>query len=88
MKIRLHLWLLITVVWSVILPASAYNFQVDGIYYDINWAEVTVTNETGGINSNSYSGEVVIPSSVIYEGREYSVTSIGNYAFDSCSGLT
>ena len=37
---------------------------------------------------NEYSGEVVIPESVIYEGNTYNVTSIDNYAFALCSGLT
>ncbi len=88
MKSHLHQWILVAVTLLGMLPASAYDFQVDGIYYDINGEEVTVTNETGGSNSNSYSGELVIPSSVTYEGKEYSVTSIGNGAFDYCSGLT
>ena len=38
--------------------------------------------------SNEYSGTVVIPVSVTYNGSTYSVTSIGEYAFSGCSGLT
>ena len=38
--------------------------------------------------SNEYSGNVVIPSSVVYNGNTYSVTSIGNSAFYECYGLT
>ena len=38
--------------------------------------------------SDEYSGNVVIPSSVVYNGNTYSVTSIGWRAFFSCSGLT
>ena len=38
--------------------------------------------------SNEYSGNVVIPSSVVYNGNTYSVTSIGYEAFRGCSGLT
>ena len=37
---------------------------------------------------NEYSGNVVIPSSVEYQGNTYSVTSIGYYAFFYCTGLT
>ena len=88
MKIRLHLWFVFVVVLLGILPVSAYDFQVDGIYYNINGEEVTVTNETGESNSNSYSGDVVIPSSVSYEGKSYSVTSIGEYAFQNCFHVT
>ena len=37
---------------------------------------------------DEYIGNVVIPSKVTYEDEEYSVTSIGNYAFYDCSSLT
>lgn len=39
-------------------------------------------------NTDVYSGDVVIPSSVEYNGQTYSVTSIGNYAFWNCQTLT
>lgn len=38
--------------------------------------------------SNRYSGDVVIPSSFTYEGKEYQVTEIGYYAFNYCKELT
>ena len=38
--------------------------------------------------SNRYSGDVVIPSSFTYEGKEYQVTKIGSYAFNYCPKLT
>ena len=34
------------------------------------------------------TGALVIPSTVTYNGTTYSVTSIGNYAFEYCSSLT
>ena len=59
--------------------------EIDGIYYNLipkgHVAEVTS-------NPNYYIGSVVIPEKVTYEGTEYSVTSIGVYAFYECSGLT
>ena len=39
-------------------------------------------------NSDEYSGNVVIPESVTYDGKDYSVTSIGSYAFYYCNNLT
>ena len=38
--------------------------------------------------SNEYSGNVVIPESVTYNGKTYSVTSIGRDAFTNCTSLT
>lgn len=39
-------------------------------------------------NYDEYTGNVVIPESVVYEGNTYSVTSIGYQAFRGCSDLT
>ena len=77
---------------ALLLPATAtaYNFEVDGIYYNINGNEVTVTYK-GYYESdyqNDYSGNVTIPATVTYNGTTYSVTSIGYGAFYGCSGLT
>ena len=72
----------------LLLPATAtaYDFEVDGIYYNINGNEATVTD--GGSYSNRYSGSVAIPATVTYNGTTYSVTSIGESAFSWCMGLT
>ena len=71
------------------LSVSAYDFSAENddgvtIYYntiDDNSVEVTR-------NNNSYSGSVVIPSVVIYNGKNYNVTSIGYSAFSGYSDLT
>ena len=72
--------------------ASAEDFEVDGIYYNIlSTEDKTVEVTYRGSYSSSYdeySGNVVIPSSVIYNGNTYSVTSIGGWAFYDCSSLT
>ena len=34
-----------------------------------------------------YEGDIVIPEKVLYNGQEYSVTGVSNYAFAFCSGL-
>ena len=73
--------------------ATAHDFEVDGIYYNITDA----TNKTVAVSyrgsysdsySNEYTGSVVIPESVTYNGKTYSVTSIGGDAFYGCTGLT
>lgn len=66
----------------------AYDFYASGIVCDINWNGTSVTVTYVDDNYGSYSGDVTIPSSVIYDNKTYSVTSIGNYAFYRCSSLT
>ena len=68
----------------------AHDFEVDGIYYDSSGKTVAVTYRGSYYDfySNEYSGSVTIPESVTYNGTTYSVTSIGDNAFRSCSGLT
>ncbi len=70
--------------------ATAHDFKVDGIYYKINDNEAAVTfrGQYYYSFSNEYSGSVVIPATVTYDGTTYPVTSIGDEAFNSCSGLT
>lgn len=71
------------------LSASAYDFEYNGIYYNITDAssrKVEVTYKD--TNYNSYSGSVSIPMSVTYNGYTYSVTAIGNDAFTQSTGLT
>ena len=81
-----------TLLLALPLLASAYDCQVDGIYYNLipkgNVAEVTYQKFENGFYHSDYSGDVVIPEKFTYEGVEYSVTSIGNYAFYGCTGLT
>ena len=46
---------------------------------------VTVAGYPSG---NEPTGDLTIPESVTFRGCPYPVTSIGNWAFDGCSGLT
>lgn len=71
----------------------AYDFEVDGIYYNYNdgsdGASVSVARgNSSGFTNYSYTGDVVIPPSVTYNGKTYSVTAIGYHAFSSCSYVT
>jgi hypothetical protein len=62
----------------------AHDFELDGIFFNINGDEAAVTfkGESSRDYSNEYYGDVVIPSSVTYEGKTYKVTEIERYAFD------
>lgn len=87
-----HLFKL-TLLLALLLPttATAYDFEVDGIYYNIinsNEAAVTYIYEERSFGYSDYSGNVIIPSSVTHNGTTYSVTSIGSDAFCYSRGLT
>ena len=75
--------LILSVFFSI--SASAYDVEVDGIYYNLiskgNAAEVTKGDK-------EYSGDITIPSSINVNEVEYSVTSIGKEAFYYCTDLT
>ena len=74
----------------------ASDFEVDNadgvtIYYNITpSSDLTVAVTYGGTpySQIKYTGAVNIPATVTYNGKTYSVTSIGNGAFYGCSGLT
>ena len=64
------------------LAASAYDFEVDGIYYNKTSSNtVEVTYKSIDEYHGTYNGTVVIPSTVTYNGRSYTVTTIGDSAF-------
>ena len=64
----------------------ANGTYVDGIYYDFDDAKLTATVTYRGSYydeyTDEYTGNVVIPATVTYGGNPYSVTSIGNGAFE------
>ena len=73
-----------TLILSVIcsISASAYDVEVDGIYYDIYYGTASVTQ------CKNYSADIVIPESITIGNLKYSVTSIGAWAFAYCRSLT
>ena len=72
------------------ISASAHDFKVDGIYYNITSSEDLTVEVTCYKNFNgSYSDvEITIPERVTYENKTYSVTGIGKSAFSGCTSLT
>lgn len=90
-----HLTFLLAVLMSMAANVvSASDFVVDGIDYNItspSTVEVTYPSDDMGcpIFGVGYSLiSVIIPESVTYEDKTYSVTSIDDYAFTYCSGFT
>lgn len=77
---------------SAALCANAYDFEVDGIYYNIlsstdRTVEVTYKDLSQN-RDNYYSGEIVIPDKVTYSGTGFTVTAVGEKAFYYSTELT
>ena len=86
---QLNLKLVLTILVSMMgMNAYSYDACIDGIYYNFNGDNAIVTHQHPTNSSNDYKGAVVIPSSVHYNSKDYSVTSIDEDAFNMCSGLT
>ena len=66
--------------------ATAYDFKVDGIYYNIISASESTCEVTKG--DVAYSGNIKIPATVNHENQTFSVTKIGDYTFSSSYSLT
>lgn len=67
--------LLITIILYILpFPSLAYDFEMDGIYYNIlSENTVEITNGT-----SNYQGNVRIPSSVTIDQKTYKVTKVSH----------
>ena len=75
--------------FSLLLAVAAgvgtmFAVTIDGLNYNLN--DELQTAEVA--RNSSASGDIIIPSSVTYNSKTYSVTSIGDDAFNYCTGLT
>ena len=84
MKQKLLLLLLIVLAVPVTMMADD-PVEIGGIYYNLipKGKIASVTS-----NPNKYTDDVVIPSTVEFEGVTYTVKEIGSSAFANCTGLT
>lgn len=78
----------IVMLWTFI-SASAYDLEVDGLYYNI----ISVPDNTCALThgDNAYSGVITIPNSILVNGRYMDVIRIDKHTFirgDSISELT
>lgn len=87
---KIRLWLTTIAVLLCSITASAYDFEAGGIYYNITSEEdMTVEVTYTDWSYYDYIGDMVIPSSVTDDyGQTFSVTSIGQWAFEACRDLT
>ncbi len=90
--------ILLTLLMSMLgSSATAHDIEVvnsDGVTIYYTWTNngtalsVSYRGSVSSSYSNEYTGTVIIPASVTYNGTTYPVTSIGSGAFDGCTGLT
>jgi hypothetical protein len=71
---------LILMLFSSVIAQT--TFTAGGINYK------TTSTSTVEVTSNSYSGTIAFPATVLYLGTTYNVNKIGDMAFSDCSGLT
>ena len=74
--------LILSVFFSI--SASAYDVEVDGIYYNLIEKAKQAKVVSG---DNRYSGDINIPSSIVVDEIDYSVTAIEREAFNWCFNL-
>lgn len=65
------------------MPGAA--FSVNGIWYNTTSISTVYVDVTGG---SAYTGNIVIPTTIVYSGTTYTVTSIRSSAFKNCTGIT
>ncbi len=67
---------------------AADKVQIGDLYYYLDSSTQTAIVTSHISSSEKYSGDIVIPSAVTYNDTTYTVTSIGEWAFSHCTGLT
>ncbi len=72
----------------VLGTTNMFAFEVDGLLFNIT-SETNQTVEVTNKDFNgNYQGEIVIPESIVYNGKTYKVTAISDNAFYNCIYLT
>lgn len=76
-------------VLAVMINLSAFGIEteIDGINYSIipNGRKAEVIRRD---NNKKYSGDIVVPEAITYNGIQCNVTSIGEFAFYQCNNLS
>ncbi|MBR0049594.1 MAG: leucine-rich repeat domain-containing protein [Prevotella sp.] len=71
----------------LLLPTVANADEINGFYYSLNFENKTA-EVISSPNENKYTGDIVIPETVVSDEITYDVTSIGISAFSGYTGLT
>lgn len=79
-------WFISFIIAILPLAASAEIVQVDGLWYNLDDTAPVATVVSW--QNESYSGDIVIPATINYDGSDYTVTGIGENAFNGCDNVT
>ena len=75
-----------------VVPMIASDIEVGGIWYNFDnstqTAEVTFRGADYDSFAGEYSGSIIVPKSITYNNEEFTIVSIGDYAFWNCPKLT
>lgn len=79
--------------WAEYITVPLTDFSVDGFYYNVlseedMTVEVTFQGEKYNSYADEYTGDIVIPQTVTYADKTFTVTAIGEYAFCGCENIT
>jgi len=69
------------------IRVSAYDFEVDGIYYEVVSSSDLTCKVVNMPDDKEYSGDIVIPEHVKKNNNTFTVVEIGEGAFESCDWL-
>lgn len=77
----------------ICIPSLSASVKIGNLYYDLDIASKTACVTCHGENDyntdvNYVSGDLVIPSNVVYNDETYQVTSIATGSFCDCNSLT
>ena len=75
-------------VLTLTISAKAQYFEVDGIVYGITSEQTVEVLSNYYLHNTPYSGSIVIPQTVEYDGNTYTVTALAETAFESCTTVT
>lgn len=88
MKQTLSLFLL----FFTALFASAYDVEVDGLYYNLdtktNTATLTAKSTSYSTNAEAFIGDIIVPETITVNDVVYTVTAVDSRTFASCDKLT
>ncbi len=73
------------------ITIDQYGLRINGMYYLLDdlyhTATLTYRGTSYGDYSGEYSGNITIPKTITFEGKDYQVTGIKSYAFEGCNNI-